>query len=182
MDDLGVMLYAEVRRAPHPPTIAIPNVPIGMLQVERSELEVWTALLPAAVERARHSYAHGADCIYSKAGASCGLTLCKCGKGQDLPHAFAESMGSITPPGEASLHSLFYRAALSPLYNPPGVLFSLAAGMMASKKPATSGPSGGCAKCGKAAAPMRCSRCRKVGYCSKDCQRMHWKSHKPACG
>ncbi|PFX23112.1 Egl nine-like 3 [Stylophora pistillata] len=27
----------------------------------------------------------------------------------------------------------------------------------------------------------RCSRCRSVFYCSKDCQKSHWKAHKPNC-
>ena len=27
----------------------------------------------------------------------------------------------------------------------------------------------------------KCSRCRSVVYCSKDCQKSHWKAHKPNC-
>ncbi|KAK7734365.1 hypothetical protein SLS57_000059 [Botryosphaeria dothidea] len=27
----------------------------------------------------------------------------------------------------------------------------------------------------------RCSRCRAVAYCSKDCQYAHWPTHKPDC-
>ena len=26
-----------------------------------------------------------------------------------------------------------------------------------------------------------CSRCKKVAYCSKDCQKSHWKQHKKEC-
>ena len=37
-----------------------------------------------------------------------------------------------------------------------------------------------CASCGAIAA-FHCSRCTQVKYCSKDCQRAHWKKHRPAC-
>jgi len=38
-----------------------------------------------------------------------------------------------------------------------------------------------CAKCGKRGAKQRCSRCKVVDYCSKDCQLAAWKSHKKTC-
>ena len=37
-----------------------------------------------------------------------------------------------------------------------------------------------CASCGAAAA-LHCSRCARVKYCSKECQRAHWKTHRPSC-
>merc|ERR1711865_1285247 len=42
-----------------------------------------------------------------------------------------------------------------------------------------------CALCSKPAADnatlLRCTRCKKVFYCNKDCQRAHWKEHKASC-
>ncbi|KAL6758702.1 hypothetical protein V8C86DRAFT_1434121 [Haematococcus lacustris] len=39
-----------------------------------------------------------------------------------------------------------------------------------------------CAQCGAANVKLsRCSRCRKVTYCSPACQKKHWKAHKAAC-
>ena len=42
-----------------------------------------------------------------------------------------------------------------------------------------------CARCGQTAAPgvklLTCSRCKLVRYCSAECQRKDWKSHKPRC-
>ena len=37
-----------------------------------------------------------------------------------------------------------------------------------------------CASCGAVAA-CHCSRCTRVKYCSKECQRAHWKTHRPSC-
>lgn len=39
-----------------------------------------------------------------------------------------------------------------------------------------------CDGCGqKALGLRRCSRCRKVAYCSTECQKANWKAHKPEC-
>ncbi|CAN0435888.1 unnamed protein product [Ectocarpus sp. 13 AM-2016] len=42
--------------------------------------------------------------------------------------------------------------------------------------------SAGCSNCGKDGSLRPCSRCRHVRYCSRDCQRQHWKDHKRDCG
>jgi tetratricopeptide (TPR) repeat protein len=44
-----------------------------------------------------------------------------------------------------------------------------------------------CLNCGKMATDIgcrlsKCSRCKQVSYCSRDCQRSDWKSHKVFCG
>ena len=39
-----------------------------------------------------------------------------------------------------------------------------------------------CAACGACKDGLKaCSRCHTVKYCSRDCQRNHWKTHKPIC-
>ncbi|KDR67771.1 hypothetical protein GALMADRAFT_231682 [Galerina marginata CBS 339.88] len=38
-----------------------------------------------------------------------------------------------------------------------------------------------CAQCKSPNDLKRCSRCRSVSYCSKQCQIANWKSHKPQC-
>ena len=36
-------------------------------------------------------------------------------------------------------------------------------------------PQGACASCGAESAPLKCSRCKAIMYCSKACQVEHWK-------
>jgi serine/threonine protein kinase len=38
-----------------------------------------------------------------------------------------------------------------------------------------------CGKCGEPAS-KKCSKCKSIAYCSVDCQKVHWKDHKPECG
>jgi hypothetical protein len=38
-----------------------------------------------------------------------------------------------------------------------------------------------CAECKKPNATSRCSACKKVFYCSKECQKKHWSQHKKTC-
>ena len=54
--------------------------------------------------------------------------------------------------------------------------------MPAKKKPASSDDAGACAHCERHEPTLSsCSRCGLVKYCGRDCQRAHWKEHKPLC-
>lgn len=142
------------------------------MQACPGEIDLWESMLPVAVERARQTYAHTAECTYTKLGSS-GWTLCSCGKGKDLPPAFEESMQQVNTPGSL-VHPLFYRTVLSPLLAP--------AEAFSAQRFQTAPAAAGCAKCGNGGpALMKCSRCHKVSYCSRNCQRLHWKIHKGAC-
>lgn len=160
------------------PVQCLPN---EISKVKRSELKLWTALLPTAVERARQSYAHPVDCIYSKPnGSGAPSLLCGCGRGKDLPPDFLDCMRSVElmVDGETATPSFFYRAAFSPLYALTGAMpitLTATEDMVIFNGPAR------CAKCGREGATKLCSRCRSVSYCSKECQRQHWKSHKRVC-
>ncbi|KAK3733096.1 hypothetical protein QZH41_017437, partial [Actinostola sp. cb2023] len=38
-----------------------------------------------------------------------------------------------------------------------------------------------CTVCGENKSVKRCAPCKKVGYCSIDCQKIHWSTHKKHC-
>lgn len=38
-----------------------------------------------------------------------------------------------------------------------------------------------CSNCEAENPKYRCGNCKQVGYCSSDCQKTHWKEHKPEC-
>lgn len=38
-----------------------------------------------------------------------------------------------------------------------------------------------CANCSKSDCAKKCSRCKTTYYCSAECQKEHWASHKPSC-
>lgn len=42
-------------------------------------------------------------------------------------------------------------------------------------------PTAGCFECGKDGPLHACAGCGKARYCSRSCQRMHWRSHKQFC-
>jgi len=46
--------------------------------------------------------------------------------------------------------------------------------------PSTAANKRTCQVCGKESI-KKCSRCNLAWYCSPDCQRKHWKEHKPVC-
>lgn len=145
------------------------------VQAYPGELNLWAKLLPVAVERARQTYSHTANCAYAKSSDT-SPTLCSCGRGKDLPPDFMHSIELANAMGErVPVHTLVYRAALSPVYAPPDQ-----SSIVAVVKTIMTAPSG-CAECGEKGKSMKCTRCRKVSYCSKECQVQHWRKHKPFC-
>ncbi|KAL8756072.1 MAG: hypothetical protein Q9184_004611 [Pyrenodesmia sp. 2 TL-2023] len=40
----------------------------------------------------------------------------------------------------------------------------------------------GCSVCGNMLPVKKCARCRETQYCSVNCQKLDWKSHKEFCG
>ena len=145
------------------------------------EAMAWKRLLPVFAERCR-SWKHGPTCEYL-AGKKIPLSLeydgdplCSCGKGKDVTPEFRKE--------KAWKSAIPYvtRIAISPLYGVPYVekVGRFAAGPAAAKP---SEPEKRCQKCGGPGKPnlLVCGGCKGASYCSTDCQKADWKTHKGTC-
>lgn len=147
------------------------------IRVNDAELRLWKQVLPAYVERCR-TWERRGGCEY-KRDAKVPLTvddnkpfLCMCGNGEfpanfvtDMAHWDAISQYAV----RAAISPPFWAPYADDVYRPPAL-----------------GITNGCATCGATKAEngdglLSCSRCRKVKYCSRQCQRIHWAIHKAEC-
>ncbi|EIW80771.1 hypothetical protein CONPUDRAFT_125643 [Coniophora puteana RWD-64-598 SS2] len=169
---------------------ALASIGPGMVQVNTlgKEVEAWKELLPALVERCR-TWTHRDTCEYRAEGASIPLSIkheespiCTCGRGVGAADVelFSGKWKAFVP--------YVTRAALSPLFAVP---YMESVGKFLSGPSATSSvgraappPNGeSCAKCHGPGQPslLQCGRCKAVKYCSAQCQREDWKTHKQVC-
>ncbi|TFK33596.1 hypothetical protein BDQ12DRAFT_766428 [Crucibulum laeve] len=135
------------------------------------EMKQWKQLLPAVVERCRHSWTHGPNCEYMSSGVIPlaedmeADPLCSCGRGNDVE-------GMLAIPLWRKLAPYVTRIALSPLF---AVSYLEAVGRDPEARK--------CSVCRRKGKPRvkECTGCRKVRYCSPECQKNDWKTHKAKC-
>ena len=155
------------------------------------ELRAWKQLFPALAERCRTSWIHAAGCaLIARAGAPLprdvrGLDpLCACGRGKSV-----EGMRDVgADPRWRTLAPFVTRIAISPLFGVSYVepIFNIDAtndddNDGGSRGNASDGVCENCHQEREVSELQRCSRCKKVTYCSEKCQKAHWKLHKPSC-
>ncbi|KAK3333065.1 hypothetical protein B0T19DRAFT_381678 [Cercophora scortea] len=168
------------------------NYPGGIchIRVDADEMRLWRQMLPAYVERCR-TWSHRSDCEYLADGARVPLSvengqavLCTCGNG---------AVPQIRELKYAAKYAV--RAAISPLFPCSLVDEAYDGGDLNDDIPLPGGPpapapaaarTGGCLACGRDKARdgselRTCAKCRKAKYCSRSCQRAHWKKHKSQC-
>ncbi|KIM36069.1 hypothetical protein M413DRAFT_31975 [Hebeloma cylindrosporum] len=155
-----------------------------------AETRAWRRLLPVLAERCR-TWEHSETCEYLTKGIPIDLDsfisgpLCGCGRGKDL--------GSFTTvPEWTILRQDATRIAIGPLFG----FSSDAAASIKEKMNAirdsilrsrlasdASVDVEGCAQCADRGRPVlqACSVCKSVKYCSRGCQKTHWKIHKLQC-
>ena len=145
----------------------------GMVNITAfdGEMQAWKQLLPAFVERCRSSWTHGANCEYVAQG-HIPLTedmeadpLCSCGRGKEV-----EGMQKVGL--WKKFASYVTRVALSPLFA-VSYLETVGRDPDAHK----------CLVCRGRGKPKlkACAGCKKVRYCSAECQKKDWKVHKSQC-
>lgn len=159
---------------------------VTQIKVDEAELSMWKQVLPAWVERCRTGWNHGDGCEYRATG-KIPLTdqhddeqwLCSCGQG-----LFPEDFTLPGVPGWTSVGRKYStRAAISPVFWAP---FADEVYMPPMDGSGMQAPLGGCKVCGAKQSKdgkllLKCARCRLVEYCSVECQKKDWKSHKTLC-
>ncbi|TFY83364.1 hypothetical protein EWM64_g648 [Hericium alpestre] len=138
--------------------------------VYEGEMRIWKQLLRAFIERCR-SWRHTENCEYASQGLipsneeTDEVFLCSCGHGKDTE---SMSKNALWKP----LAPYVTRIALSPLFA-VSYLETVIRDPDAQK----------CYVCRRKGKPKlnACAECKKVRYCSVDCQNKDWKAHKPKC-
>ena len=162
----------------------------GLTQIATldEETRLWKILLPALSERCR-TWKHLSTCEYLLKGIPACMEgfeespLCSCGKGKDL--------GNFgTRPEWKEFHSEATRIALSPLFSssinkmrPPMKTDVETASSSKSSSETSKSLTHWCANCSGPGQPtlLSCSACKQIKYCSRTCQKSHWKTHKSHC-
>lgn len=137
--------------------------------IYEGEMTAWKQLLPAFVERCRSTWVHGVNCEYlshRKVPITVEMhlaPLCSCGKGKDVE-------GMTKEPLWKNLAPFVTRVAISPLF-----AVSYLETVIRDESLRR------CFTCRAKGKLLECIACKKVRYCSKECQKRDWENHKPQC-
>lgn len=146
------------------------------IKINTDEAEAWRYLLPLLIERCR-TWSHRSSCKYLTHGSfplspDAGTdpersSFCTCGVG----------VGTKAIPGQFKwLAPYATRIAISPLF---AISYLEKVGITWDTP--TSGQEQ-CKACGEQGGSLsNCGKCKKVKYCSKECQVKDWKVHKKNC-
>lgn len=144
------------------------------------EIRAWKLLLPSLSERCR-TWKHTDACEYRMKGVPASLDgteqspLCSCGKGKNLGQ-----FGTVAE--WAPFHEEATRIAIGPLFT-FSFLEETVKSLMDSAGPESVQWKSQCATCARPGRPKlrACAACLKTRYCSRECQKAHWKTHKADC-
>ncbi|KAI1331487.1 hypothetical protein F5Y16DRAFT_422996 [Xylariaceae sp. FL0255] len=164
-----------------------------VLEVDDEEFQLWMRLIPAMAERCR-TWSHKASCEYQKPGATIPLStklgaqfICSCGNGQ-IPDEYFK-----LPNWDIAVKHMV-RVAITPIFPVPHLepildaeiasQFKLNASITLKKSNISRNASNEkCIMCDatenkEGGALLRCGRCGEVAYCSPECQKKDWKTHR----
>ena len=170
--------------------LVLRELEICVLDVDSAELDLWRRALPAFSERCRTWMHDPEKCEYRQAGASIPLTLvpehpfmCSCGNGV-LPADFVR-----LPEWEGVASRQAVRVAISPLFASPLVEDIVDMELLRAQGGLEGLLRERCRACGATEGQgangvsklLKCTRCKAVAYCGKECQRADWKKHRMEC-
>ncbi|KAI4195574.1 MAG: hypothetical protein LQ346_003396 [Caloplaca aetnensis] len=162
--------------------------PALSIELDDNEVILWKRLLPVLAERCR-TWQHKDTCEYRKEGKiplsieEDENPLCSCGEGV-VPADFTKDNAEWEP-----MARYVTRIAISPVF--PVSYVETTAGIFdnlpptqsvpqSNTQPANQGPR--CDNCNRSSTQLKnCAACGKARYCSKECQKAAWKSHKLGC-
>ncbi|KAG5222554.1 enoyl-CoA hydratase [Salix suchowensis] len=145
-----------------------------------TEVSGWKCLLPAFAERCR-DWEHTDQCdyiVHGRAPLSVAINddpLCSCGRGKSVDTFLSKF------PEWRDLAPLVTRIAISPLFAVSYLDQILPSSDLGPELPVTPNSRRqrryACGKCGGPGKPslLRCSKCKKIHYCSSSCQKSDWK-------
>ena len=157
----------------------------GLCQIRATEAEMrlWKQVLPAFVERCR-TWSHKSDCQYLTEGRiplsieRGKRLLCSCGDGA-FPKKFVDDF-----PDWNQIAKYAVRTAISPSF--AAAMFESGYDYSKLEDEAEASKAEACRVCRRSkkadgSGLLNCARCSRVKYCSRECQRADWKSHKGTC-
>ena len=159
---------------------AISTKALAQIKVDADELKLWHQMLRIYAERCR-TWKHRPTCEYNSqrnkqtTWKQDSNPLCSCGRGF-FPGDYIKGV-----PNWNVAKKYAVRAAISPLYAVPYVDPILSGNHISER----TGDASMCANCkseqSSSVKLSSCARCKKVKYCSKECQKNHWPKHKISC-
>ncbi|KAA1466604.1 hypothetical protein DENSPDRAFT_831464 [Dentipellis sp. KUC8613] len=176
---------------------------VAQIVTKDNEMRAWKRLLAASAERCRRTWAHTADCAYVRAGGCVPLSteyaenpLCGCGEGKDIGpfedmKGWADAAPYVTRVAISPLFAVSYLESVAGDADTIGESVSggsqagTASRALHARTSSQASGSQNCGRCGNsgtAAKPLLvCGRCKAMKYCSAECQRADWKTHKLVC-
>ena len=194
LDAAVLPLYYDLMSKIQPFLEKLPHKQMCCVEVHANEMKLWKRLLPAWIERCR-TWEHQSSCAYQR-HSQVPLSvehgeeaICRCGEGS-LPRSMAFDL-----PHWEIIANHAVRVAIGPSFSVPYVEppFEGNTSEELSKNEGRATPSSertndeSCRMCGSVKAKedgkplMKCARCRRVRYCSVECQRRDWQEHKKTC-
>ncbi|KAK0617770.1 hypothetical protein B0T17DRAFT_495888 [Bombardia bombarda] len=179
-------LYHQLMPKIRPLLSALAETGFVTMKVDSDEMKLWKHVLPAYVERCR-TWAHKDSCEYVSRGFVAPLSvengeeaLCRCGNGV-FPEKF-----TVDVPHWQTAARYSTPVAISPAFS-SSLTETVCHDDMKKRIDCWPDRISKCWPCGakeakKGGRLLRCSRCQKTQYCSLECQKTDWPSHKRACG